>query len=271
MKGSDVNRFISFVSVVMFFGALLCADSHGEDQAEKIEFRVGKITDKQYYFEDAKQKIPYSVYIPKSYNPKKKTPLVVALHGWGSHASQIIRYRNFVPHAEKHGYIIFSAQGLNRTGWYGSHGPGGGFFGPRNLGKLSEQDVLNVLKIAEDNLNIDPDRIYLLGHSMGGSGTLHLGMKYPDKWAALAPIAPAIPYTGWMIERMKEIPTIIIHGTNDTVLPVQATRDWVDKMKSYKMDVKYIEEEGGDHVAIAFKYFDEIFKWFDEHKKPRKK
>ena len=109
---------------------------------------------------------------------------------------------------------------------------------------MSEQDVLNVLKIAEDNLNIDPDRIYLLGHSMGGAGTLHLGMKYPDKWAALAPIAPAIPYTGWMIERMKDIPTIIIHGTNDTVLPVQATRDWVDKMKSYKMDVKYIEEEG---------------------------
>ena len=35
--------------------------------------------------------------------------------------------------------------------------------------------------------------------------------------------------------------------------------------------IEQLEEEGGDHVAIAFKYFDEIFKWFDEHKKPRKK
>ena len=50
---------------------------------------------------------------------------------------------------------------------------------------MSEQDVLNVLKIAEDNLNIDPDRIYLLGHSMGGAGTLHLGMKYPDVYGVI--------------------------------------------------------------------------------------
>ena len=45
---------------------------------------------------------------------------------------------------------------------------------PDNLGELSEQDVMNVLAIAQDRYSIDKSRIYLWGHSMGGAGTYHL-------------------------------------------------------------------------------------------------
>ncbi len=38
---------------------------------------------------------------------------------------------------------------------------------------------------------IDSDRIYLTGHSMGAIGTWHLAPKYPDVWAALAPLLSA--------------------------------------------------------------------------------
>ncbi len=62
---------------------------------------------------------------------------------------------------------------------------------PANLNELSEKDVMNVLDIVRKDYNIDENRIYLMGHSMGGAGTLHLGVKYGSIWAALAPIAPA--------------------------------------------------------------------------------
>ena len=70
---------------------------------------------------------------------------------------------------------------MNNHGWYGAYGKYGGNRrgGPTNLGELSEKDVMNVLELAQKKFNVDPQRTYLMGHSMGGSGTWHLGMKYP--------------------------------------------------------------------------------------------
>jgi dienelactone hydrolase len=63
---------------------------------------------------------------------------------------------------------------------------GGGNSSGKDTNALSEKDVMNVLEIVCKEYNVDEHRIYLMGHSMGGAGTLHLGTKYPDKWAALA-------------------------------------------------------------------------------------
>ena len=82
--------------------------------------------------------------------------------------------------------------GYNNGGWYGQKPPMGRKPEPENLYELSEKDVMNVLGIARKEFNIDPDRIYLMGHSMGGGGTIHVALKNPDLFAALAPIAPAI-------------------------------------------------------------------------------
>lgn len=46
---------------------------------------------------------------------------------------------------------------------------------PKNLSELSEKDVLNVLEVVKKNYTVDPDRVYLLGHSMGGGGVWHWG------------------------------------------------------------------------------------------------
>src|SRR5204863_3843936 len=120
----------------------------------------------------------------------KKAPLLVALHGLGSTPQQIMRYRGLTDLAEKHGYVVAAPMGYNSGGWYGSRPlPKSD---PKNLAELSEKDVMNVLDLVKKEYAIDPDRVYLMGHSMGGGGTWHLGIKYPDVWAALAPIAPAI-------------------------------------------------------------------------------
>ena len=151
------------------------------------------IQDRKYFFKSANMHVTYSVFVPSTYDKSKETPLVMVLHGLGSRAAEIIRYPNLVEEAEKRGYILVAAEGINNHGWYGAYGKRGGNRkgDPENLGELSEQDVLNVLEIAQKEFNVDPKRTYLMGHSMGGSGTWHLGMKYPEKWAALAPLASA--------------------------------------------------------------------------------
>jgi predicted peptidase len=57
---------------------------------------------------------------------------------------------------------------------------------------IAEKDVLDVLADVKKRFNIDEDRTYLTGYSMGGGGTLWIGLTRPDVWAALAPYVPRL-------------------------------------------------------------------------------
>ena len=236
---------------------------------------TGKSISRSYEFKEAEKELAYQIYVPENYydaiksDAEKKFPLIVALHGYGSNPQQIVNYPGFTRLAENRGYIIVAPMGYNRKGWYGSHGQKGGFGNaPRNLGELSEQDVLNVLEITQKEFNIDPQRIYLYGHSMGGGGSIHLAMKYADKWAAVAPMAPAMPWGLRKLEKARDIPFFVVHGDKDRVLSVSKTRRFVEQMQELEMTHVYREVKDGDHVSVAWKFFDEIFDFFDEHVRP---
>ena len=224
----------------------------------------GEIRRRTYRFEEADKEMEYALYVPTGYDKSKASPLIVALHGLWSNPQQIIRYPKFVPHAEKHGYIVVAPMGYNSRGWYGARGKGGGRGSdPENLGELSQKDVMNVLGLVRDEFNIDENRIYLLGHSMGGGGSLHLAIEYPDVWAAIAPIAPAVPSDPERLKRARHIPAIVVQGDKDRL--VHGTRRWVEKMKELDVEHEYIEVEGGGHIRVAFEHFPEIFAFFNKH------
>ena len=238
-------------------------------EKEEAELTKGRVFQRAYDFKEADKEMKYSLYVPKTYDKTEAAPLIIALHGLYSNPRQILSYPGFTQRAEKHGYIIAAPMGYNSRGWYGSRGTRGGRGSdPRNLGELSEKDVMNVLEIVLEDFNIDRQRIYLYGHSMGGGGTLHFAMKYPDIWAAIAPVAPAIWSDTRRLESAKAIPAIVIQGDKDSLVPVRGTRRWIERMKTLEMEHRYIEVEGGGHVTVAFEYFDEIFEFFAKHPKP---
>jgi predicted peptidase len=221
----------------------------------------GVVLKRMYDFKEAGKEMEYALFVPTKYNHRKATPLVILLHGLGSNPQQVIKYDGIVQEAEKRGYIVAAPFGYNTAGWYGSLGqgkelrlPGGRGMpaanAPDNLGELSEKDVLNVLDLMRKEFNIDRRRTYLMGHSMGGGGTLYLGMKYPDNWAALAPMAPAIWSDPAEIAKISKMPIIVVQGDKDTLVPVDGTRKWAAKMEELKMKHKYIEIKDGDHVQV---------------------
>jgi predicted peptidase len=131
---------------------------------------------------------------------------------------------------------------------------------------------MNVLDIVRKDFTIDDNRIYLMGHSMGGGGTIHLGLKHPDLWAALAPIAPAIFNRPSDLEKINQMPIILVQGDADNLVRVAQVRPWADKMKELKMTYEYVEVPGGGHIDVAYKNLPKIFEFFDAHKKvPAKK
>jgi poly(3-hydroxybutyrate) depolymerase len=247
---------------------LLPAALPAQPGAKNTQSRIEK---KTYDFKDAKMEMEYALFVPTTYDKDKKAPLVIALHGLGSNPQQMMRYKGLTDLAEKGGYVVAAPMGYNSRGWYGVRGPKGGKSGdPENLGELSEKDVMNVLDVVKKDYAIDPDRVYLMGHSMGGGGTFHLAAKYPDVWAALAPIAPALFRPQSDLEKFKHLPVMLVQGDKDNLCPVETARRWVDGMKKLEMKCEYVEVAGGDHVSVAAQNLPKIFEFFGKHTRPKK-
>jgi dipeptidyl aminopeptidase/acylaminoacyl peptidase len=129
--------------------------------------------------------------------------------------------------------------------------------------ELSEKDVMNVLAMMREEFNVDDSRIYLMGHSMGASGTLYLGAKHADIWAAIAADAPPGAPNAEGIAAAK-MPTLIIQGDADPAVPVAGTRAYVERLKANNADFKYIEVPGLDHNIHGI---EDMYEWFSRHTK----
>jgi predicted peptidase len=236
---------------------------------------LARVQVKTYKFTEAGDiDMEYRLYVPTRYEAGSATPLVIALHGLGSGTSYMMEYNNLVELAERYGYIVATPMGFNPRGWYGARGQGNEFNsrsaepGPANLGALSEQDVLNVLKVVRESYNVDSRRIYLIGQSMGGGGTLYLGSKYADNWAALAAMAPAIYISPDILEKATRLPVMVVQGDADQSVDVRVTRQWVAKMKALGMTHEYIEVAGGTHSSAGRENIDKVFAFLERQRKP---
>jgi poly(3-hydroxybutyrate) depolymerase len=149
----------------------------------------------------------------------------------------------------------------------------GGGNQPENLAELSEKDVMNVLAMMREEFNVDPSRIYLTGHSMGGAGTLFLGSKHADIFAAIAPVAPA---AFAMTENRAEIlgrldaagvPVMMVHGDADEAVPVDLARTWVATMEEIGMEHEYVELPGVTHGPVITISQEHVYEFFRKHSK----
>ena len=135
--------------------------------------------------------------------------------------------------------------------------------------ELSEKDAMNVLEMMLKEFNVDDRRIYLMGHSLGGGGALHMGEKYADKWAAVAPLAPAAFGFQWTAEsKLKNVPLLIMQGDADTTVRPAGSQALADQLKAlnFQCDIKIMP--GLDHATIIAGAMPEVFKFFGQHTKP---
>jgi predicted peptidase len=119
---------------------------------------------------------------------------------------------------------------------------------PAHSNWLCELTVLAaLLDEVMDDLSVDPDRVTVTGLSMGAIGTWAIGSRYPDRFAAMAPIA-----AGWLPEatpRMRNVPVWTFHGEDDAVMPISQTEQMVAALRGVGADVRFTRYPGVGHDA----------------------
>lgn len=132
------------------------------------------------------------LFLPDGFDAAKEgpVPLVVHLHGGGGRGtlrqseSELARRRwiGIAPDGREWRLAGKGCEWETSAAYVDSPDPD---VGP------GEQDILDAIRWVQANYPIDPDRVYLFGFSMGGRGTWGIGLRNPDLFAAIAPMAPA--------------------------------------------------------------------------------
>ena len=222
---------------------------------------------RHYFFEEAGEVMPYHVYVPASYKGDRAYPLIIALHGNGLTEDYFftgLGANGIQKLAEERGYIVAAPLGYRVDGGYGYNN---GSRPAEDIPKLalSEKDVMHVVDLMKRDYRVDESRIYIGGHSMGGSGSWYLGPKYSQIWAGMAMFAGGV--TPESAPQVKHIPQFVVHGDADTTASVERSRTMVAELKRLGAEHQYVEVPGGTHGGVVAPNLKGMFDFFDAHRK----
>jgi polyhydroxybutyrate depolymerase len=167
---------------------------------------------------------PAKVVLPADYSPADPHPLLMLLHGYSATGEVQDLYLDLSPRAAAKGIITIIPNGTrDGTGmqfWNAS--PGWccdfGMSGIDDAGYL-----LGLIAEAQARYNIDPARIYLIGHSNGGFMSYKLACEHADVFAAISVIAGAVPLDRADCAPSESVSVLHVHGTSDTVILFSGT------------------------------------------------
>lgn len=201
---------------------------------------------------EQKLELNYVLQLPE--NQKDKFPLILFLHGSGERGTDLnlvkahspFTYNSLIPQP----VAILAPQCPSDVWW----------------------DTLAVYELLQQIIkkyNVDANRIYLTGLSMGGWGTWKLALEHPETFAAVVPVcAPADRRMVFEASKLKDIPVKIYHGAlDDVVLPEQSI-NMFQALKKCNANAELIIFPNDNHNSWDSTYSNpEFYKWlFEQHK-----
>lgn len=223
--------------------------------------------ERAYRFPETGELIPFQLYVPTSWTPDRRWPLVVALHGANLDESNMLgRGKGQMQRlAEERGFIVAAPLGYRLNSAYGSARMAMLARDPERA-RRSEQDVLNVVELVGAEYGVDPARRYLTGNSMGGGGTFWIGGRHPELWAAIAPVA----FGGVLPEDAPGLTTLPIYavcGENDELGMLERMQESLVVLRRAGLAPAFVEIPGGTHTGAFDTALPGIFAFFDGHRK----
>ena len=168
----------------------------------------------------------YRVHIPADYSPQKPLPLVVVIHGAFDTAKGMEEFSGFSDLADREGFIVLYPNGRGLLGFL-QHWNAGHCCGKAADDNWDDVGFLDAaIEDVRARLNIDADRIYMVGFSNGGMMVYRFAAERSELLAAVAPLAasiggrPSSDSPEWRIPEPKTpLSVITFHGLADDDIP----------------------------------------------------
>jgi len=200
--------------------------------------------------------VKYLVQTPPEYDPYRKYPTVLTLHGAGTTAEHQVDWwagawndaGQRAGQASRHGYIVVAPK------WSAEH--------QKNYRYSAREHaaVLYCLRDAFRHFSIDTDRVFLTGHSMGGDAAWDIGLAHPDLWAGLIPmVANADRYCDFYTENAERLPLYFVFGELDSAARLAGNATDLDRYFERAYNVTVVEYRGRGHED----FYDEVLRIFD--------
>ena len=190
--------------------------------------------------------IQYNLATPVDFDPTKKYPLIIYLHGAGGrgHDLELPRYPYMMEeYIHKNDIPAMVAGPLCEfDNWF-----------------MCFSELIEFVRFASTMDHVDPDRVYLMGSSMGGYATWAMLMSTPELFAAAVPICGG--GMAWNAGVLK-MPVWAFHGVEDKAVTVRHSDEMVEALQKAGKDVTYTRMEGVAHNVWIHAYNDTLMQWF---------
>lgn len=242
-----------------------------------VPYNVQDVFKKAEYTSDG-YTLPYRIYIPKNYDCGERYPLVLFLHGAGERGDDNERQLGGIARAFEdvtspiYDSIVVAPQCPAGAQWVMTPWEKGNYIVDNTPESRELECVCGLLDECCDYYNVDTDRIYVTGLSMGGFGTWDMLSRHGSRFAAGLPICG-----GGDISRAKDlrrIPIWTFHGSADPSVPVAGTRAMFSAIKREGgTEIGYTEFDGAGHNVWDAVYTDrQVIDWlFAQSREERRK
>jgi poly(3-hydroxybutyrate) depolymerase len=179
------------------------------------------------------KKREYYLYAPQAPEPSQLLPLIVVLHGSGDNG--LMPLKRWKDLADQEKIIIAGPNALDRRAW--------------RIPEDAPEPIYEMIEALKLKYPVDPQRVYLFGHSGGAIVALYLALMQSEYFAASAIHAGALfPKDGPVVDRARrKIPFSLFVGTRDPLFPVADLRETRDMLTSRGFSVDLTEIEGHNH------------------------
>jgi predicted peptidase len=229
----------------------------GESQAE-AERAQQRGFQNRVYTDSSGKTSNYTLFVPYDYTGDQPYPLILFLNGFGDRGQGGQQYMRVgaptVNKRQQDSVEFFSLYPQSHDGTW-------------QPDSEDSQRALEILALVEKQYNVDRKRISLTGLSSGGAGTWAMALRYPDRWAAIVPVAGGGTDLG-QADLIKDIPCWCFNNRTDQSSPSSSVRRMIEALRAAGGTPRYTEfctlgsPEASDHNAWDKAYsLPDLYDW----------